>query len=165
MATETEIQNVAENAGEHFALAAEMAVENAVSDIAQELEVAQERLDHAQEVAEDIARAAMETELGRQISALNEQVAICQIRAAEAVQENQTLRSELATMQTQLQELATPSPLLIQPQTAPEPSTLSEQVAEAVEEVTDPATAEIVVDAQPEAEKPVEIRAKKRFLR
>lgn len=160
-----EIEAAAETAGEEAAHAAERAVENAAADIQAELEDAQEQLDAAHETAEMIAGAALASEIGRQIHELSEKVQSCLNRVDQDAHARTEMQSELASLRAELSALKTPEPPSIQPPPTREQQNLLQEVAEAVETTTDPATAEIVVDAQPEAENPVVVRAKRRWLK
>lgn len=144
---------------EHAEVVAEIAVASAEVAIAD----ANERVEHAQELATDIAAAAMETERGREIQALKEEVYKWRGEQEEARRALEELKSEFSNLREAMASLTTLQ--LVAPNSTASLSLTPDQsaVTEAVETMTEvlPENLQSVVDENPEPVPPAPRRVKR----
>ena len=129
---------VAANAVEQ---AAEIAAAGASETIAAVIENAAEQVEQAQQTAEDIARAAMESHLGREIFAINERVT----QWLEG--EGHALSQRMSTLEAQIAELSQTTAAAA---TLALTSAVSEQSIQAVSEQPLTEAVETVAEVLPE---------------
>jgi hypothetical protein len=132
MADETEIKEAVETIAE--------AAGDAVS-AEEQIEAANERAEAAEELAEDIAEAALESERGRRIDALQTEFASWRETLAGNLSKQETALAELSsrlTMELAAMEAKIPATMTVETRPAAEALTLpaSEAVAETVTTVT-----------------------------
>lgn len=122
MATETE--TLVETAGQIM----QGQVDDANRTTELVIEQASAAIDHAQAQAAELARAAMETEIGRQVAALQQEIGSWQADHAEIQRQLSELGAQMASLTAQLAVTAT---LVVAetlaPQSSPESQSLSTQ--------------------------------------
>lgn len=91
-------------AAAHLQDVADNAVENAETNAAAEIEAAQQRVANAEAMAQQITDAALQTELGRQLSSLREEVLTWKTPLESQIQALQTTLGEIMV------RLTTPAP-------------------------------------------------------